>query len=303
MPTTAFTTSITPRLDPVDCELLHEHDVRLNVLRLDLMHPHIFGNKWFKLRLNLQSALEQQLPAILSFGGAYSNHLYALAAAGKYFGLRTFGVVRGELVEPLNPVLAFARQQGMELIPVTRADYRRKTTPEFLASLRSRFGEFYLIPEGGSNTLAVAGCCEIAEFMRWQTDTGARYVALACGTGTTMAGVVTGLSRMQQLPPASVLGIAVVNAPGALAREVQHWLPAANAVHWSVLDDYHLGGYARRSPELEAFLQEFARISTIPLEPVYTGRLMFGLFDQIRRGLIAPGSEVIALHTGGIYTH
>lgn len=291
-----------PRLDPVDSPFLRQHDVILNVLRLDLVHPLLHGNKWFKLKYNVQYALDRQFPAILSFGGAYSNHLYALAAAGKYFGLRTIGLVRGELVEPLNPVLAFARQQGMELIAVNRSQYRRKTEPEFIAALHRQYGEHYLIPEGGSNELAVTGCAEIADLIQWQSGRTSRFVALACGTGTTLAGIVRGLDNSPRRIVPAVLGIGVVKAPGYLASAVQQWLPVRSGVRWSILEDYHGGGYAKQPDALRGFIREFAQISSVPLEPVYTGKLLQGLFDQIRRGLIAPGSEVIALHTGGIYS-
>ena len=295
---------LAPRIDPVVCALLQQHDVLLNVLRLDLIHPQIQGNKWFKLKPNLNAALTERHTTILSFGGAYSNHLYALAAAGRHFGLRTIGIVRGELVLPLNPVLAFCQQQGMELVGISRSDYRRKAEPLFLANLQQRFGAFYAVPEGGSNALAVTGCADLAQMLRWQSSARPRLVALACGTGTTLAGIVTGLSAIAPLPAVSVLGVAVLKAPGYLAQQVQALLTAGGEAaiqpHWSILDHYHAGGYARTSAGLTAFLQEFARISEIPVEPVYTGKLMYGLFDLIRRGEIAPGTEVLALHTGGV---
>ncbi len=293
--------SLPPRLDSIDCPLLRQHDVVLNVLRLDLMHPHLHGNKWFKLQPNVEYALAQQMPTILSFGGAYSNHLYALAAAGKQFGLRTIGMVRGELVQPLNPVLGFAQQQGMELVAVSRTEYRRKSEPEFIEQLRQRFGAFHLVPEGGGNELGVTGCTQIVRLLEWQSTERPRYIGLACGTGTTLAGVVIGLHATRSQPLPTVLGVGVVNAPGYLRQEVARRLPLACAPTWSMLEDYHGGGYGKTSPALQAFLTEFSRYSTIPLEPVYTGKLLQGLFDQIRQGLIPAGAEVLALHSGGIY--
>ena len=291
---------LTPHLDRVDCEFLRERDIAFDVLRLDCMHPQLHGNKWFKLKYNVQFIQENSIKTVLSFGGAWSNHLYALAAAGRHFGFRTIGIVRGEIVEPLNPVLRFARERGMELVAVSRSDYRLREEPEFIESLQEKFGEFMLLPEGGSNALAVRGCADIAEHLDWQGATRPGYLGLACGTGTTLAGVVSGLTAHSQQPMPSVLGVAVLNAPGYLEREVRRWLPGGAATRWTILEQYHAGGYAKSSPELAAFLQEFAAYSAIPLEPVYTGKLIYGLFDQIRTGGIPAGSHVIALHTGGI---
>lgn len=290
-----------PRIDSIDCDLLREHDVLLRVLRLDLMHPTLHGNKWFKLKHTIDRIQEQGIATVLSFGGAYSNHLYALAAAGKLFGFRTIGIVRGELVEPLNPVLQFAREQGMELVPCTRSEYRRQREPGFEAALRQRFGDFYLLPEGGSNALAVTGCAELAELLQWRSAARPRVVGLACGTGATLAGLISGLSRAPREPVPTVLGTAVLRAPGYLAGAVRDLLEHDGVCPWSVLEQYHCGGYAKSTPALRAFLADFPRYSAVPLEPVYSGKLLFSLFDQIATGAIARGSEVLALHCGGIH--
>ena len=290
-----------PRLDSVDSQFLRDNDVILHVLRLDLIHPFVCGNKWFKLKYNLLHAQARNIRTVLSFGGAYSNHLYALAAAGNHLGLQTIGVVRGELVEPLNPILEFARCQGMQLVPVSRAAYRHKTEDQFIEGLHQQFGDFHLIPEGGSNALAIAGCAEIAELLDWQTARAQRYVALACGTGATLAGLVGGLHSGGYRPQPVVLGIGVINAPSLLQQEVRRWLPEACELSWSIVETYHGGGYAKVPPVLSDFLKEFAGFSAIPLEPVYTGKLMLGLFDLIKQRKIAPGSEVIAVHTGGVH--
>ena len=166
-----------PPIEPLHCDLLRQAGVSVNVLRLDKCHPQLAGNKWYKLKYNLLEFQQQPDLPILSFGGAYSNHLYALAAAGKLFGMRTIGVVRGEMPEPLNPVLAFAREQGMTLLPVSRGDYRRKQEPGFLEGLRVRFGDFHLLPEGGSNSLAIKGCEEIASLLKWHKAGSKQVVA------------------------------------------------------------------------------------------------------------------------------
>ncbi len=292
------------RIDSVHCELLDRCDVTLNVLRLDQIHPTIHGNKWFKLKRNLDQFQREGKTRILSFGGAWSNHLYALAAAGKVFSMDTIGIVRGEIPQPLNPVLAFAKRQGMQLIPVTRAEYRRKHEQGFIKELRSRLGEFELLPEGGSNLAAVKGCEEIVDAVRWQSSERPRLLALCCGTGATMAGIVSGLTAQAQENLPRVLGISVLKAEGYLQGEVQAWLHRNRCqtdLNWWVEDNYHCGGYARSNPRLQAFLSEFAEFSQLPLEPVYTGKLMLGLFDMIERGGISPGTEVLAIHTGGVY--
>lgn len=295
----------TPPIESLACELLEESGVRLNVLRLDKSHPLLSGNKWFKLKYNLLEFQKQKDLPILSFGGAYSNHLYALAAAGKILGMKTIGVVRGEFAEPLNPVLEFAKEQGMTLHPVSRADYRRKDQAAFLEALRSKFGDFHHLPEGGSNALAMRGCEEIASLLHWDSQDSPRLVALSCGTGTTMAGLICGLSKLQLAPPVEVLGIGVLKGDGYLETEVTSLLQAcegANSVGWRIDDSYHCGGYARSNAALEAFLRRFESHSDIPLEPVYTGKLFYGLFDLIERGEIAAGTEVLAIHTGGIHS-
>jgi len=293
-----------PPIESLDFALLRRAGVSLNVLRLDKCHPSLTGNKWFKLKYNLLAFQRRRDLPVVSFGGAYSNHLHALAAAGKLLGLRTIGLVRGELVEPLNPILAFAKGQGMTLFPVTRSEYRRKQEPEFLEQLQRRFGDFHLLPEGGSNSLAIKGCAEIAEHLKWQNVHDRRLVALCCGTGTTMAGILSGLSRLDHQNDPEVLGISVLKGEGYLQSEVERQLKAtgyAGSSEWQVADDYHCGGYARSNASLRSFLRDFSEISSLPLEPVYTGKLFYALFDLIERGAIAAGTEVLAIHSGGIH--
>ncbi|GJM13850.1 MAG: 1-aminocyclopropane-1-carboxylate deaminase [Pseudohongiella sp.] len=294
-----------PSIEPLQCELLTRARVTMNVLRLDRCHPLLTGNKWYKLKYNLLEFQKRPELPILSFGGAYSNHLHALAAAGKYLGMETIGVLRGELPEPLNPVLSFALEQGMTLHPVSRVDYRRRQDPDFIQELRAKFGEFHLLPEGGSNALAITGCEEIAALLRWQNPGGSRLLALCCGTGTTAAGLISGLSKEASESAPQLLGVSVLKGDGYLQREIKQQLTAngcVDAIGWRVDDQHHCGGYARSNPALSAFMTQFAQYSDVPLEPVYSGKLFFALFDLIERGEIAPGTEVLAIHTGGIHT-
>ncbi|MFT4671168.1 MAG: 1-aminocyclopropane-1-carboxylate deaminase [Pseudohongiellaceae bacterium] len=291
----------TPPVNQINCELLAGKAVSLRVLRLDKIHPHIHGNKWFKLKLNLRAAQEQGHSRLISFGGAYSNHLYALAAAGSYFGLETIGIVRGELIEPLNPVLAFCRSSGMTLRAISRTDYRRKEDLEFLQELTAKYGPAYVIPEGGSNALAFAGCREIADMACSITGDSKATIAMACGTGATMTGVIEGLQILQA--PHSVLGVSVLNAKGMIADHIESGLNKSELsvnVPWYVSDSFHCGGYAKRNLELSEFIEGFAEISDIPIEPVYTAKLLFGLFSMIEADAFPRGAQIIALHTGGI---
>jgi 1-aminocyclopropane-1-carboxylate deaminase/D-cysteine desulfhydrase-like pyridoxal-dependent ACC family enzyme len=294
-----------PPIEQLDCELLRRSGVALNVLRLDKCHPLVGGNKWYKLKHNLLEFQRQPELPILSFGGAYSNHLYALAAAGKLLGQSTIGIVRGELSEPLNPVLDFAKRQGMTLWPVSRGDYRRKQDADFLEELRSRFGSFHLLPEGGSNALAIQGCEEIAGLLQRETTASKRLVALCCGTGTTMAGLICGMDRACSSGNEEVLGVSVLKGDGYLKAEVEAQLRAVgcgNSIPWSVDDSHHCGGYARSNSELRGFLENFAGFSDLPLEPVYTGKLFYALFDLIEKGEIPSGTEVVAIHSGGVHS-
>jgi 1-aminocyclopropane-1-carboxylate deaminase len=299
-----------PEIQTLNSAFLQKRDIALAVLRLDQIHPQISGNKWFKLKLNIEAIQQAGHSTVLSFGGAWSNHLAALANAGKLMGFDTIGVVRGEIDDPGNPVLAHLRSQGMRLHSVTRTDYRLKAEPEFLHALRQRFGDFYLLPEGGSNDLAVVGCREIVDYLHWQYPSRRHLLALACGTGATLAGIVLGLAAREQTTTRA-LGIAVLKAPGYLEREVSGWLShfaaglpvnssSDSGVRWAISDDYHCGGYARRNRELDAFLQCFAEQCAVPVEPVYTGKLAYGLYRAICQGQIEPGTEVIAIHTGGL---
>jgi len=293
-----------PPIEPLECQFLRRAGVTVRVLRLDKIHPLLSGNKWFKLKYNLLEFQRRRELPVLSFGGAYSNHLHALAAAGKLLGLRTIGMVRGEMPQPLNPVMNFAADQGMHLVPLSRSDYRRKQDRDFLEELGVRFGEFHLLPEGGSNALALQGCEEIAPLLHWQNEGARRLVALCCGTGTTMAGLVRGLSKIEAVSAPDVLGISVLKGEGYLQGEIQGQLQVSGyegSIEWSVDDGHHCGGYARSNEALQTFLSEFAGISDLPVEPVYTGKLFYALFDLIEKGAISSGTEIVAIHTGGVH--
>ena len=293
----------TPIIDSLRCAELDRQRLSLNVLRLDQIHPTLGGNKWFKLHHNIAQFQRQGAYRILSFGGAYSNHIRALAALGKLLKIETIGIIRGELSKPLNPVLEFARQQGMTLLGIERSQYRNKDEAEFLAALQRRFGEFYVLPEGGSNALAVDGCAELAQYLQGLQLPMPDFVMLPCGTGATMAGLIRGIAYLEGDKP-QVLGVSVLKGRGYLDDRVRSWLPAdVNAVlpKWQVLEDFHCGGYARLSPHLARFLEWFETISDLPIEPVYTGKLFYALFQLVSAGYFPRGAGILLIHTGGVH--
>jgi len=292
-----------PELETIQDRYLHNFSVRMEVLRLDRIHPLVSGNKWFKLRLNLLQAQKDGHSQLLSFGGAYSNHLRALAAAARLTNLKSIGVIRGEIPDPLNPILTFAKEQGMELVPVSRSEYRLKNQADFMSRLERRYGRFYLLPEGGSNELGVDGCSEIASILEpylVKEQSAKTIIAVACGTGATLAGLIR--SMQQRALDVSCLGVAVLKGANFLDQDVDNWLRPLNAaMSWKIEKSFHCGGYAKTTPELAAFIDSFSERTGLDLEPVYTGKLVFALYRMIETGEIEAGSRVIWLHTGGIY--
>ncbi|MBF9221481.1 1-aminocyclopropane-1-carboxylate deaminase/D-cysteine desulfhydrase [Hymenobacter ruricola] len=275
--------------------------VRLLLWRDDLVHPALPGNKARKLKYNLVAAREQGHHTLLTFGGAYSNHLAALATAGRLFGLRTIGLVRGDAPDAsglaqLNPTLARAAADGMELHYLDRSTYRRRAEPDFIAGLSARFGPAYVLPEGGTNALALPGCAELVTEIRQQTEFDA--LAVAVGTGGTLAGLLTGLAGWQQ-----AIGVAALKNGGFLRAEIDALTQQASGqifTNYTLQTDYHFGGYARHSAGLLAFIEEFRGRHGVLLDPIYTGKLLFGVLDLIEHGYFARGSTVVAIHTGGL---
>ncbi len=273
--------------------LVRLHDDRLGEVRLflkrdDLIHPDIPGNKWRKLKHNIPAA--QAKGTLLTFGGAYTGHIRATAAAGRLHGFRTIGVIRGEEHLPLNPVLAYAVEQGMTLTYLDRQTYRRKTEPEVVAALRDRFGDFFLLPEGGSNAEAVRGCSELPAEIGIDFD----VIACACGTGGTLAGLSAGLKDQR------ALGFSVLKG-GFLAGEVARLQRAALGTvrpNWTVTDEFHFGGYARRTADLDAFITDFDDRHGLRLDWVYVAKMLSGLYTLIDRGAFTSGTTVVAVVTG-----
>ncbi|MFI0999223.1 1-aminocyclopropane-1-carboxylate deaminase/D-cysteine desulfhydrase [Streptomyces galbus] len=277
-------------------ERFARHGVRLLLKRDDLIHPDLVGNKWRKLVPSLRTAAGRTL---LTFGGAYSNHLRATAAAGRLLGLPTIGVVRGEELagRPLNPSLARCAADGMRLHFVDRSTYRHKHEPDTLAAIlrAADAGDAHVIPEGGSNAAAVRGCTALGEELRGRAD----VVAVACGTGGTLAGLAAGLGPGQR-----ALGIPVLKG-GFLEGEIRALQADAFGGPrgaWSLDDRFHCGGYARTTPALASFAVDFTRRHGLPVEPVYVAKLLYALLALAEEGAFAPGTTVAAVVTGAPFT-
>lgn len=277
-------------IDYITDPWLAARDIRLGLLRLDLLHPVISGNKWFKLKENIRFAVEQEYSSLLTFGGAWSNHLVAAAAAAKAAGLTITGIVRGlHANADLSDTLQQCRDLGMLLQPVSREDYARKDDPDYLADLRLQFDNPYLIPEGGNNEQGIKGARDIVSYLPADTT----LVTLPMGTGTTFCGIGQALAEH-----ISLLGFPVMKGGDYLHDVVAAQLPA-NA-NWQLNSGYHFGGFARHKPELILFMNNFYDQHAIPLDFVYTAKMMYGLFDLIEKNTFAAGSHIIAIHTGGL---
>ncbi len=265
--------------------------IQLHLKRTDLVHPTISGNKFYKLKKNLIEAKAKGETTLLTFGGAYSNHIAATAAAGYAYNLRTIGVIRGEeLSEKIdeNSTLRQAQALGMHLHFISRNEYRRKTEIHFIQDLESTFGKFYMIPEGGTNRLAVQGCEDILSSSDQQDFD---YICCAVGTGGTIAGIINSTSDQQK-----VLGFPALKG-NFFTDDIRRWTIRNN---WDVCIDYHCGGYAKTTPELLKFIVKFHKDSNISIEPIYTGKMLFGIFDLIDRGYFPKNSRILAIHTGGL---
>ncbi|WP_343621068.1 1-aminocyclopropane-1-carboxylate deaminase/D-cysteine desulfhydrase [Acinetobacter proteolyticus] len=264
--------------------------VQLTIKRLDLIHPHISGNKFYKLKYNLLAAQQQGLTQVLTFGGAFSNHIAATAYAAQRFGLQSIGIIRGEelATQDLNPTLQTAQDFGMQLHFVSRAEYRLRYEMEYLQQLQQQYPQAFIVPEGGSNALALQGTQEILN-----EDDRENYDVICCavGTGGTIAGLIESSSAQQQ-----ILGFSALKGD-FLKRDIQQW---TNKSNWSLTDAYCCGGYAKTTAELLQFMQHFEQQYAIPLEQVYTAKMMMGLFDLIQQQYFPENSRILAIHTGGL---
>ncbi len=262
----------------------------LEVKREDLIHSIVSGNKYRKLKYNVLSAKEGGYDTLLTFGGAFSNHIAAVSAVGNICGLKTIGVIRGEeLADKIggNPTLLQAKENGMTFKFVSRSDYRRKAEDSFLKALKTEFGNFYKIPEGGTNDMAVKGCEEILT----EEDKEFDYVCAPVGTGGTLSGLINS-SRPNQ----KILGFSALKG-GFLYEDISKFAKQEN---WELINDYHFGGYAKINTELVTFLNAFHTVHGIPLDPIYTGKMVYGIMDMIKQGYFPENSRILVIHTGGL---
>jgi 1-aminocyclopropane-1-carboxylate deaminase len=277
-------------LTKIDDPLLAQYQIELWMKRDDLLHPVISGNKWRKLKYIIDHALSLGADTLVSMGGAYSNHLHALAYAGKVLGLKTIGLVRGELPEILTPTLQDMKNWGMELEFVSRSDYRQLRQYKEWQDLPGLKPRQYWVPEGGAQPLALKGVAELVGEIAVPYDT----ICMPCGTGTTLAGIIE--AAPQQV---SVLGFAAFKNAAYLRAEVDAALSQSRN-GWQINLDYHFGGFAKTNAELNAFIEDFELKTTIPLDPVYTGKMMYAIYDLIQKHYFKPGERIIAVHTGGL---
>ncbi|MFK7807571.1 MAG: 1-aminocyclopropane-1-carboxylate deaminase/D-cysteine desulfhydrase [Saprospiraceae bacterium] len=280
-------------LQEITHSLCTEKGIRFFIKRDDLLHPIVSGNKWRKLCYNLLAANQQNKSTLLTFGGAYSNHIHAVAGAGRLFDFKTIGLIRGE--EPANygATLAYAKSKEMKLRFISRISYRSKEIPKDID-----LQDCYLLPEGGTNDLAIKGCGEIVrELLEQQPNIDSSYICASFGTGGTLAGIIHGLNGQHQ-----VIGFSALKGNFMKAEIVKLLLENDLAVpeNWTINADYHFGGYAKFKPELIEFIKLFYEETQVPLDPVYTGKMAFGIFDLMRKDYFPRGSTVVMIHTGGL---
>ena len=274
----------------IDLSLFSIEEGTLVIRREDLIHPIVSGNKFRKLKYNLLQAKKEDKTSLLTFGGAFSNHIAAVAYAGKISNFNTIGVIRGEeLVSKIkeNPTLSFAESCGMEFHFITRSKYRNKNEVNFLNELKQKFGDFYMVPEGGTNEFAVKGCEEIISTKDAEYD----FICSSVGTGGTLAGIIRASKPTQKVIGFSALKGTFLNS------EIKKYTSREN---FRITDDYCFGGYAKIDLQLIRFINEFKEKTGIPLDPVYTGKMMYGIIEMLKKKKFKEKSRILAIHTGGL---
>ena len=290
-----FNTVVESKNQQVFLPILEEKKVELFIKREDLIHPFVSGNKFRKLKYNLQEAKKLKKKALFTYGGAFSNHIVATAVAGKIAGFKTFGIIRGDelgkkLEETLeeNATLREAHNNGMKFQFVSREQYRQKSSFGFVEKMKNKWGDFYVIPEGGTNCLAVDGCEEILN----KEDSKFNYICSAVGTGGTISGLINASKKNQK-----IIGFPALKG-NFLSEEIKKYV--GRKKNWSLQKAYHFGGYAKHDEELITFINNFTAETGVLLDPVYTGKMLFGILDLIEKGDFSEGSKILAIHTGGI---
>ncbi len=274
----------------IDISIYNNKGCKLFIKREDLSHSFVPGNKFRKLKYNIVAAEDNGFSTLLTFGGAFSNHIAAVAAAGKELNFKTIGIIRGEELESKifeNTTLSFAQDCGMQLYFISREAYRQKTETNFINHLKKQFGDIYILPEGGTNALAVQGCEEILKNISEKAD----YICVPVGTGGTMAGLVKASKENQ-----CIVGFSALKGTFQ-SEEIEKYTSKTN---FSITDAYCFGGYGKIDADLIRFINKFKRETNIPLDPIYTGKMMFGIVDLLKKGHFKENSRIFAIHTGGL---
>jgi 1-aminocyclopropane-1-carboxylate deaminase len=270
--------------------LVQNSSISLFIKREDLLHPFVSGNKFRKLKYNLIEAKKRNIKTIITFGGAFSNHIAATAFACQENGFDSVGVIRGEELKTKieeNPTLKFAQNCGMKFEFVSREDFRIKNSDEFLYRLKEKYDNHYLVPEGGTNELAVLGCQEILN----ETDDFFDYICCCVGTGGTISGIINSSKKNQK-----IIGFSALKGD-FLKNEIRKFAKNNN---WELNSDYHFGGYAKVTPVLIEFMNDFYKKNKMKLDPVYTSKMVFGVLDLIDKNFFPKNSKILMIHSGGL---
>ncbi|GHE99070.1 1-aminocyclopropane-1-carboxylate deaminase/D-cysteine desulfhydrase [Thalassotalea profundi] len=282
------------RLQTLNHPLFARHQVKVSIKRDDQIHPIISGNKWRKLKYNLQYAKLNQYKGIISFGGCYSNHLHALAYACQQQQLKALAIVRGESINQDNYTLSWAKHWGMQLSFVDRQTYRQRHETDYLYTLQQLYPDHFLVPEGGSNQLALEGIGEIINELNQQTTFD--HLLVPVGSGGTLAGLIK-----QDNNQHNILGIAVLKQSNYLLNEVKTLLKDNKSHHrWSIENDYHGGGYAKFSTDNANKILQFSKETGVQFEPIYSGKMLLGFLDLLENGYFNVNQHIVLLHTGGL---
>ncbi len=279
-----------PYIQPLNVEWYQPSVQQLDMLRLDVLHPVVSGNKWYKLKYNVKVAIEHGYRSILTFGGGYSNHLVATAAAAQQYGIRSVGIVRGQY-EDLTPTLTACKEYGMELAFVPQSQYKLKSDEIWLNELLEKYNTPYVIPEGGANNYGRKGAEEIAHYI----SSHYTHVCVSAGTGTTLVGLRNALPAIL-----TILGYVPMKMGGHIQSDIAPFITSRQKVNWHLFDKYHFGGFGKWTDTLIDFMNEFYKINEIPLDIVYTSKMMFGLQQQLQSGYFSIKDKVLCVHTGGL---
>lgn len=275
------------KTEQITSKLLSKNDIKLYIKRIDLIDKYISGNKWYKLKYNIKFAINNSKKCVLTFGGAYSNHLLATAVISNQYNLKSIGLVRGEKKQNLNPILRLVEKYGMHVDYISRSYYRNRDDKNMIADLKKKYGDFYLIPQGGTNDLGVKGAQEILSVSDNQN-----YICVPVATGGTFSGIINSSKTKQK-----ILGFKSIKGVGDLEENIKKF---TNNNNWNLLDDYTFGGFAKYDADLVNFIKNFDLNYSIKLDIIYTSKMMYGLFDLIRKGYFKRKSSILAIHTGGL---